>query len=1104
MNLMKKTNTICLVFLLLFSLVIPTTTQPTKAAEPEAQIHSKLEQPYIVLEDFETSNNWKATGSKYNDITAEISNEKVRFGEHALRLDYDFLNQQGTSGIYASKDTRIDVPGDPEKIGMWVYGDGNKHWLRQLMYDANGQSFNIDFTGDYPNGVTWKGWKYVEATIPDNWVAPFQIDQAVRYMATKDEGKTAGTLYIDNIQAVYGDFDEDVMNPELTSFSPSDVSSTNKPEISVIATDNEGGSGIDAAKVYMKIDGKDVEPAFNEETGELSFTPATPLVDGLHEVYVEVYDKAGNHKFDTYSLSISSGGPEFKWAGTEVALAGATFEVQLTIDNINSLSGTELKFAYNPSLMTLQDGDQTVEGLQVKVEDKFKSAVTVNQVHASTGEISLKLEGLKNIATKEDEVLGTVTFALDNNATGTANLALTEGSLTFVDASMGTLPFSTAPFEAKISQPYVLTVEGKSVGTTTKITVTDLDGNPVEGAKVSITNGTKLIKIVNDTTIYKGGSGVQGDPYQPVKAGTYMPFTNAPTAKFDFYRVYIPNGQVRYYHVPGADAKVVDWNSLFELTDENGEITTNHITLSQIPISLQADKDGLVSQVESFTVVPQLGTQIPENIILTWIQDPKTSQHFTWRTGTAITDSVVEIVAKADEKGFESSAVIRAEGNQEFYADTKAEMMIHKTNVTGLIPGMHYSYRVGDGTEHGWSEIGSFSTESKEEDPFNFLFFTDTQSQDAAGFSIWTKLYQLGLEKYPHTKFALHSGDIVEDGSVMSQWELFLQASKGLSSTIPLMTVLGNHDVYGNGESVYNSLFSYPRNGPTGKEGFVYSFEYGNAKFIMLNSEFGVKDMEEQQQWICQEVEDSDKEWTIAVFHRPAYKSNPLTGANATATTFAPVLEELGVDVVLNGHDHSYMRTHAMKDGKVQANGDGTVYVIGGSAGPKFYPVEHQDYVNVQFDTDTQVFTSISVDGNNLKGEVYTIDNELVDTFELEKTIEESPEQITAEKTYTIKNLKTKKLTISKSNVSVTLDEQSVITDGIVFTGAEYAEFLGAGFGNTVVTIKPSEADTIIDFKGTNVKKVIIDGIHVKEIRGAENIQEIEYINGASEELILR
>lgn len=103
---------------------------------------------------------------------------------------------------------------------------------------------------------------------------------------------------------------------------------------------------------------------------------------------------------------------------------------------------------------------------------------------------------------------------------------------------------------------------------------------------------------------------------------------------------------------------------------------------------------------------------------------------------------------------------------------------------------------------------------------------------------------------------------------------------------------------------------------------------------------------------------------------------------------------------------------------------------------------------------------------------------------------------IVAGKTYDFKNFKTTTVVIGKPSVSITLDDKSVITDGVVFTGA-YAEFYGAGFANTTVTIKPVEAGAIIDFKGTVMKKVIIDGKNVTEIRGAENIQDIEFINGA-------
>ncbi|MTD30797.1 endonuclease [Planomicrobium sp. YIM 101495] len=108
---------------------------------------------------------------------------------------------------------------------------------------------------------------------------------------------------------------------------------------------------------------------------------------------------------------------------------------------------------------------------------------------------------------------------------------------------------------------------------------------------------------------------------------------------------------------------------------------------------------------------------------------------------------------------------------------------------------------------------------------------------------------------------------------------------------------------------------------------------------------------------------------------------------------------------------------------------------------------------------------------------------------------------IEPERSYSYTNLTTKKLSISRPSVSITLDAASEITEGVFFTG-KYAEFHGAGLVDTKVTINPKEAGAIIDFKGTEVGHVVIDGPNVSEIRGAENVETIEYINGADPDKI--
>lgn len=165
-------------------------------------------------------------------------------------------------------------------------------------------------------------------------------------------------------------------------------------------------------------------------------------------------------------------------------------------------------------------------------------------------------------------------------------------------------------------------------------------------------------------------------------------------------------------------------------------------------------------------------------------------------------------------------------------------------------------------------------------------------------------------------------------------------------------------------------------------------------------------------------------------------------------------------------------------------------YVFGGNS-----QVLDHVLVSNQLVTKTAIdILHINADFTDMAGRASDHDPVLV---QIDLAGKEVVDPIVAEKIYNIKNLKTKKLTIGKPSVSVTLDDVSVITEGVVFTGA-YAEFHGVGFAKTAVTIKPVEPGAIIDFKGIQVKEVIIDGANVKEVRGAENIQNIKFSNGAN------
>jgi hypothetical protein len=105
-------------------------------------------------------------------------------------------------------------------------------------------------------------------------------------------------------------------------------------------------------------------------------------------------------------------------------------------------------------------------------------------------------------------------------------------------------------------------------------------------------------------------------------------------------------------------------------------------------------------------------------------------------------------------------------------------------------------------------------------------------------------------------------------------------------------------------------------------------------------------------------------------------------------------LDEFKVDLVLNGHDHSYSRTGALPEGLELVNipegyeqaydpNIGTVYVVSVS-GPKMYPITKGGYA-VRLAEDTQLYQVIDVETNELQYKAYTATGQLYDAFTIKK-----------------------------------------------------------------------------------------------------------------------
>ena len=92
-------------------------------------------------------------GKLYTKVktTVSVADSDVKEGRGALRWDYA-MERGGTTAIYLNLD--IPIPGDPQRLGMWVMGDGKGQWLRGVLQDKDGEKFLVDWTGS--GGVYWK------------------------------------------------------------------------------------------------------------------------------------------------------------------------------------------------------------------------------------------------------------------------------------------------------------------------------------------------------------------------------------------------------------------------------------------------------------------------------------------------------------------------------------------------------------------------------------------------------------------------------------------------------------------------------------------------------------------------------------------------------------------------------------------------------------------------------------------------------------------------------------------------------------------------------------------------------------------------------------
>jgi 3',5'-cyclic AMP phosphodiesterase CpdA len=312
-----------------------------------------------------------------------------------------------------------------------------------------------------------------------------------------------------------------------------------------------------------------------------------------------------------------------------------------------------------------------------------------------------------------------------------------------------------------------------------------------------------------------------------------------------------------------------------------------------------------------------------------------------------------------------------------------SEAHYHSASFTGLVPNTMYVYRVGDGTN--WSEWSQFTTASDRPEPLTFIYVGDAQNDI---FSLWSRVIRAGYSKAPGAQFIIHAGDLVDAGNSDAEWGDWFRAAGWINAATPSVPAAGNHE-YAAGEGGdrklsrhWQSQFTLPRNGPEGLEESSYYFDIQGVRVVVLNSS---EKREEQARWLDELLSDNPNRWTIATFHHPVLSAMESRDNKALREQWQPVFDKHKVDLVLQGHDHTYARSNLVGGDNVQAVEAGTVYVVS-VAGPKMGRLANRDEPWwARAAEGTQLYQVIRIDGDSLFYESHTARGQVYDAFELHK-----------------------------------------------------------------------------------------------------------------------
>ncbi|MBI2059824.1 MAG: metallophosphoesterase [Nitrospirae bacterium] len=294
-----------------------------------------------------------------------------------------------------------------------------------------------------------------------------------------------------------------------------------------------------------------------------------------------------------------------------------------------------------------------------------------------------------------------------------------------------------------------------------------------------------------------------------------------------------------------------------------------------------------------------------------------------------------------------------------------------EVGLAGLAPSSLYHYKVTTSSGDASSDLTFFTAPASGES-FSFVVYGDNRKgtifESGGSNSDHQKVVDAIVGQSPD--FLVNSADFVATGTSSGDWQNFFDIERTLIGKSPLFPTMGNHDT----GSLYGKFFVTPT-AASGTEDW-YSFNYGNAHFVSVNTEQNFASGGSQYAFLNNDLAASAGKGPLFVFfHKPPFSSGYHGEDSGVKQDLVPLFQKHGVDLVFNGHDHNYERTKSI---------NGVTYVVSGGGGAPLRDVGLCSYSVTSRKTLNHLYVQVS--GNVVTAKAYQPDGTTIDSFSVDAT----------------------------------------------------------------------------------------------------------------------